>query len=359
MIANFWGDYHLVIFECHKCYERGMVRIFCGKKTIFLHIGMNETGTTSLQNTLYANRQILLENNLLYSETGLTNPETCHYKFSTWFGFRDINAGIMPKSDLSQELAELNAEIERSECSNIIISSECFVLPGNFEALESFLSQYQVRIIVYLRRHDDWWVSLYSQALKMVSNPPWPAGLTGYLDFNQQNCPRIGDYRALLDKWAEVFGGENLIVRPFEQEQNQPNLITDFLTAIGFSNLPAKIRHPEKLANLSLSYNATELLEIASKIKVTEKQCDKIKQFACAMKSSPSNQHWLSPEQRMRLIDKYQADYRYIAETYMNRAEGQLFHSATIEPDPDWRPPTQMGTVQAVNQILEILELAS
>lgn len=327
------------------------------KKTIILHIGMNKTGSTSLQDTLYANRKILLQNNLLYPNTGLKRPATCHYEFSGWFGFGHSNTGKMPKQNLSQELAKLNAEIKQSQCSNILISSEFFVLPGNFEAVKCFLSNFKVRIIVYLRRHDDWWVSLYSQAMKSVDNPPWPAGLTGYLDFYQQKFPRIGDYRVLLDKWAEVFGSENLIVRPFERAQNQPDLITDFMTAIGFADLPPKMSCPANPANLSLTYGATELLEISKKIDVTERQRNKINRYAFSMKDDSIGRHWLSPQQRIHLIAKYQADYAYIANKYMSRADGRLFVDISVQSDPEWRPPAQMNTVQAINKVLEVLAL--
>lgn len=50
------------------------------KKTIYLHIGIGKTGTSSIQKFLYLNRDKLLDDNTLYPLSGIQNY--AHFKLA-------------------------------------------------------------------------------------------------------------------------------------------------------------------------------------------------------------------------------------------------------------------------------------
>jgi hypothetical protein len=80
---------------------------------------------------------------------------------------------------------------------------------------------------VYLRRHNEGRESAYNQAVKMVAKPPWEQGFESYVNFRKRKTPKHGCYRELVDRWAKVSGKENIIVRPYERQQNKPNIVND------------------------------------------------------------------------------------------------------------------------------------
>ncbi|WP_271912223.1 hypothetical protein [Vreelandella alkaliphila] len=309
------------------------------KPEVVLHIGMNKTGTTALQSYLMRSSDLLARQGVLYPRTGLIGA--AHYGISATLGFCNSSAPKEWITSLKKIRRGLESEIT-SHTKQVIFSSEDFLLNKPFNKLKEFLEGYPVKIVVYLRRHDYWWLSGYAQAVKMKYLPPWQRGPYGFINFQRKKNVRYGDYRHLVDRWAEAFGHENIIVRPYEQEQNLPSLACDFLTAVGHKALLKHLPVMEHRDNVSLPARTIQLLDIFQRVEADV--TTRMALLEMAKQIAPGNADtdvidMVKPEFRAKLIDENQESYRYIAQKYLGRVDGQLFYEPLPVADSGWRLP--------------------
>ncbi len=206
---------------------------------IVLHIGLEKTGTTSIQAHCQRHAQALRAQGILYpSDLGPGN----HVDLATAFaafeltGDMRLRAGVGTEAELAsfgaQVVARLKRQVARARprcllLSNEHLSSRCY--GAEIGRLRDMLAGFSddVRVLVYLRRQDRAVLSLYSSYLKgqgtrdlahMAAGTPWL------------------DYRALLARWADAFGRDRLVVRRFPPPRG--SLIEDFSAAAGLPPLP-------------------------------------------------------------------------------------------------------------------------
>ncbi len=326
------------------------------KPTIYLHIGTNKTGTSFIQNILAANYSELLEHGILYPKAGLV--ESAHYGLSDALGFllnKGNNAGD-PKlsAKIKQQLLE---EINSNNPHIVIFSSENFILPKDFKLIKDFFAGFIVKIIVYLRRHDDWWESAYNQAVRMVVNPPWKIGVQAYLRFNKDKNPKFGDYRLLINRWAEAFGKENILVRPFETQQNQPTIIDDFFTTMQLEEIPAKLKIPPIKINQSLDDYTLSMIDALQRANINADLRLKMIEYVLSKVNYENKTKLINPKLRLRLINDNTAAYEYIAKEFLHRADGQLFYAPLPSIDEAWKPVRKPTPAEAIEMTIASLEI--
>lgn len=291
---------------------------------LYLHIGMNKTGSTSIQNYLSSNYEFFRKNGLLYPKAG--RAKHAHFGLSTALGFHN-KKDLPDEAKLNDLKQSLESEINDFKGS-IVLSSENFIKNKTLKQVEKFFRGYDVYVVIYLRRHDLWWESSYSQALKMVNNPPWNKGINNYIKFSKNRG--IGNYRSIVDKWSNVFGTEKVIVKPFEKSQIHNGLVKDFLETVGLINQNYLPDEPQ-LANSSLSLKAMELLEIIQRLDVSAKEKTDFVNFINANPKMKSKDSLLGIQQRIDIYEDNIEDYKYIAQTYLNRKDGILFNDVNFE----------------------------
>lgn len=335
------------------CYSRLDESIMTSGRKLYIHIGTNKTGTSTIQHFLSSHRKELADQGLLYPKAGCTGG--VHYEISRIVGF-DHGKQPAPEADRTALLKRFKAEVEKSRCETCVISSENFVLPKNVELVRDLFSEFDCRIVVYLRRHDHWWFSAYNQAVKMVVHPPWGRGFQGFLNFNRKKNPKFGNYRALLDRWEKVFGRENIIVRPYEQEQNQPNIIADFLRAIDCAELCSLSSNGEvPQVNRSLDHRSTFLIETFQRMEVDDDVRRLLIDYVMANAKAKSTQAFISPEIRRQIVDKESRQYEYIAREYLNRPDGILYFEPLPDPRETWTKPEYPTIVEVANIVAQVL----
>jgi hypothetical protein len=211
------------------------------KRTCFLHIGTEKTGTTSIQNFLAKNRPLLERQGILYPRS----PGNQNHKALTVYALREAKqGGIRRSSGVSRPeqvpkfrerlAAELDREIGDSGASIIIFSNEhlssrLLTIP-EIERVKKLCDNYaeRTKIIVYLRNQVDFLVSSFGTTIKTGSTRKFPFPLT-------PRRIRTMDYRALLEPWRKTFGRENLIARRFERAHFvEGDLLSDFAAQIPF-----------------------------------------------------------------------------------------------------------------------------
>lgn len=324
-------------------------------KTIYLHVGANKAGTTSIQRFLSKNSDWLAQKGVLYPEVGVY--DNAHYELSSCLRF-----GPNLPYDSKFSLSDLKLFIDRSGLDRVVLSSEFFMLNkfGDFQALKDFLSDYKVRIIIYLRRHDLWFESLYNQAVKTTRNPPWKKGVQSYLDFQLSRKNISFDYLDIVDRWANLFGKESVIIRPFERQQFFNNdLVSDFLEIIGVSS-KGRPSSPTDHSNASLSVRILDFVDSLNRVEGLSAHDKAIAiKIVGEMTKGDRKRFALSPDQRISLIRKFEASYEVLSRDYLGRTDGRLFYEAEPLPDPLWKPPEVMSLGQALGLFARLAKMFS
>lgn len=283
------------------------------KPIIYLHIGMNKTGSTSIQDYFFNNKDDFNIEGFCYPSAGL-NSKGIHYGLSDAFGFYNNKINNDQDQDSKNILEELLSEIDERKPRKVLISSEYFILDKNMSKLKEFFKEYEVKIVIFFRRHDFWEESRYQQGLKTMVNPPWDPGIENFLKFHSKRSSN--KYRYLVDKWALEFGSENIIVIPFEKQQNKPSLIETFLMRIDELSLYEKGNFKNRKLNTSLSFKACLLLEIFQRLEIDGTTRNKLISYAQTINRDEKKQTFLSNEMRRRVIEENQSDYEYIAKNF-------------------------------------------
>lgn len=182
---------------------------------IFLHIGLEKTGSTSIQHFLDSHAHDLAIHGFLYPQAGIVNHGQHNLAFAA--GFSTLSADIQVYRDLGVEL--------ESWPGQVLLSSENFSINGNKQnvaRLRDLLIPFaeETVILVYYRGQRDWLRSLY------IERKRW--GLDrDYDDFCRAVVPT---YEALPALWREQFGAKSVLTRGYQKGNN---VLADFTEVIG------------------------------------------------------------------------------------------------------------------------------
>ena len=245
------------------------------KEQVILHIGMPKTGTTQLQYSLGKSASLLEDWKILYPTTG------CYYaaggsnhKFLAW----DFMARLPPSGFVSKQMAahslncifgsvkELVRDVEASKCHTVILSSEYFFqaarYPTEVKRLKTLLLSIARRVVVvcYVREHLSWMASAYNQACKVaIKDMP---------SFESWAHENRYEYRLhpLLTAWANAFGKENIIVRPYVKGSLvDGDVVADFFSAAQLpQHLATRLQQPAR-ANSAISLRTAEAIRLINK----------------------------------------------------------------------------------------------
>ena len=221
------------------------------KKQVFVHIGTNKTGTSSIQHLLATNRDVLIDNNVCYPR--LLGDEAAHHQLYLW-----LSQSKKHKKELQHFLREIKP------FGKVILSSEALCDLRDPNSLKSLLKDWDVKIIMYLRDPVRYSLSWWQQDIQMGKRFEDPAS---YLRVKKRS------YLELVRRWENVFGRSNLRIRVYDREHlPQGDIVRDFkeLTEIdGMTNLvrlPWE-NNPSISGNLlyfKLIYNSLRLPEPSS-----------------------------------------------------------------------------------------------
>ncbi len=199
----------------------------------YLHIGTMKTGTSSIQDFLYINKERLKQQGYLYPTSikghwHLNDHNPFAYAMESYIECEHISDNM--------HLLALRDEIILEKLDKIIISTENiqFLLHSieSIEKLKKFLNTIgfkEIKIIVYVRNQADLFISMCSQSTK-------DNDIKEYISTPKQNekFQIICNHEKTIKNWSRVFGEDNLIVRIFDkQEFIERDLIRDFTCSIG------------------------------------------------------------------------------------------------------------------------------
>jgi len=235
-------------------------------KRLILHIGVENTASTYLQQTFANSRDALRDAGVLYPHAP---GDTNHIKLAV-FTLDDARgtdirmmAGVGSPEDAFALRAgffdELAREVSESSCETVLLSNEhCasrLIHEDEVRRLKDMLAPLAeaITVVVYLRRQDEAMLSMYSTAVR--------SGSSQRLSFPSADVIAARfDYEKLLQRWATVFGRENIVARLFNHLHNG-DILDDFAVAAA---LPEDIgwSEPETPLNTRLDAKQVEYLRI-------------------------------------------------------------------------------------------------
>ncbi|MCM1105439.1 MAG: aliphatic sulfonate ABC transporter substrate-binding protein [Blautia sp.] len=317
--------------------------------TLYLHIGTPKTATSSIQRFLQMNSKTLETLGFCFPPSPAKYPDknasrNAHFLIGKLYdkdGERDKEA---EKEARAAGMQQLHTCLQKF--GNVILSDEALWHASTYQKKTLFQElvadaqscQYQIKVIVYLRRQDQFLVSRWSQAVKatLAESLPFPE----YMEATLQKEKRIYDYAWKLKKLAKELGEENLIVRRFEpSDWKDGSILSDFLDCLGLPSV-SDFAFPEKFSNAGLRGNTCEIKRIINKDESfsTEEKTylgNILRQLSDASDSLyPSSM--LSVQETRELLQNYENGNDYIAKTYIG--DSRPLFSGQIEELPKWKP---------------------
>ncbi|GHF26360.1 hypothetical protein GCM10017044_21620 [Kordiimonas sediminis] len=225
-------------------------------KQCYLHIGATKTGTSSIQDSCFANRAILAEKGYFYPSQSAnhgfmasafrTHPE------KMWMHKAAGRKSIEEITAFNTEMMEkFENEVADTTAHTLLISSEFFPstdkekIPELYRYLNSLSDD--VKVVYYVRHPISHAVSSFQQGIK--------TGMDTFKDRRSFKFYAPG----VLKKFAAVFGKDNMIVREFDRDTlYRSDSVFDFCQIIGLADdIADQIKIPD--SNQSLSYEAVLL----------------------------------------------------------------------------------------------------
>lgn len=253
----------------------------------FIHIGTMKTGTTTIQNTLEANGDVLAQMDLCYLGWPMRKPERLQRQMK--------RRGAAGKS--------------------VIISDEgLWHYAGtprvDMKAIAKVLKAYDTRIIVYFRRPDQFLESWYYQGIKKDT------GQWQFSEFLASPVVRKAtNFRAKLKFFAKMFGRDNIIVRPFERSQLVGgDIFSDFLHAMGVEDRGFA---PEQAANVTPDPNTLMVFRMLRESGAVAHE-DLQQMFAGLSQTAVSAQKYriYTKEELARIAQTFRPVFRKIQDEY-------------------------------------------
>lgn len=200
------------------------------KPRLLLHIGMHKTGSTSLQRFFVRNRPILrmvgIDYPKAYDSKGNRLPKhnDLFHAISHEKDHGKPHPALGPSPDLVENLARKIAANRITVISAEGLSGEH---PAFSRAFAPLRDRFDIRVICFLRRQDDWAKSFYKQMVQsreVREARPFPDFLAA--ESTRQHL----NYAQLLGWWADALGDEAIQVEIYRPGTR---VLPDFLRAAG------------------------------------------------------------------------------------------------------------------------------
>tara|TARA_B100001093_G_scaffold490145_1_gene528933 strand:- start:5006 stop:6472 length:1467 start_codon:yes stop_codon:yes gene_type:complete len=229
--------------------------------TLYLHVGIPKTGTTSIQNFLNINKEILFNDSFIfYSHEKNGNFSSLPFIFSDsekldWI--KDHN-GIFSeeKKGMYKEkiLTNLINTISKFRDHDFIISSEHIFMiydeNDSLERLAKFLKEHfhEIKIIIYIRNQLEYMISSISTEIESSYLSKKEIKVDDIIQkfYTPKNCHDLF-YSTSISIFEDIFGKENIILNLFCLSGiDNNNLYRSFLNNLGLDD-HSKYSHPKNL----------------------------------------------------------------------------------------------------------------
>lgn len=303
-------------------------------KTLYVHIGTAKTGTTAIQGLCAESGEFLEKRGYAYPIFPYTYPHVhknrnAHFLFGTSGKMAEEEERLRFREGMEQ-IHELFKRVD-----NVILSEESLwtaSLRGRkslWEELkcESEMGGYQVKVVVYLRRQDQFLTSNWKQMIKSGNYNDSSLTWEAYLK-KRKKLTNL-DYYKNLERISSILGKENVIVRRFENGAFYGGSIyADFFHAIGIEGIE-ELEISQDVRNNSLTENECEIKRVLNGLPQMDENMNSIFRHMLLSISETSAAQYqcgmLSVDETNALLDQYEEDNNRIAIEYLGDTEHPMF----------------------------------
>lgn len=313
-------------------------------KTLYLHIGLPKTATTTIQNFLAINHSVLRQEGWLYPMAG--RQYLARHHLGNFF--RPEPLYWIQQVDPDACYRDLVAEVDASGCDNIVMSTESLYFTPDPSVIPPFFRDFRVVPVVFLRRQDEWLESAYREERKIGE-------LRSSIEKYYQHMRPVMDYAATLKKWQKAFPDEKIIVGVFQGSKEKLPVEQEFLRCIG-----AEIRatlQPAPRMNEAFSRDALEFyIGFTEKRRIGPKHAifkEVLSAYSKLNPDPPELQWFLPPAALKEIADAFEDGNSWVAKTFLS-SDRPLFEIAVPDIARPWKPYDGLSIAKAI-EIAEFL----
>lgn len=228
-----------------------------------LHIGLEKTGSTAIQEFLWINRHTLLDRHQTWTPDYLGRGSQWLLAVLAYNRSREdeltnnLGSPAARMAKLEEIRKKITYSVNHQPANLFCFSSEHLssrlTATEDIYRLKDFFSELfdDIEVVVYVREPIRMAISLQSTAVKLghgVFRLPEPSQIAATLDF-----------QAVIQRWESAFG-ERMRVRLYDERLSEFDVISDFQTLLGLSSsLSSEIIRPKRI-NPSLGWNQLRLM---------------------------------------------------------------------------------------------------
>jgi glycosyltransferase involved in cell wall biosynthesis len=313
---------------------------------LYIHIGLHKTGTTAIQTFLCYNRNILLNKGIYYPEVPDNDPAPLQQRYLITLIRQNKKAEFI---DFFKQSV--------SKVSNVVISSECFLEEESFikwfEALKLMFDN--IKIIVYVRRQDEWVESVYKFYIRYHGsrvNIKFDEWVNGFLN-NRTIWYYNLHWNELIKNLAGAFRDENIIVKLYHRDKfYMGSLYNDFMRILNIQNFEGFTNYHDDKINVRIrNRNECEFYRISNPFFTRQEQSVLISHIHNYFEDD--THPLLSPEDRQRIMNYVQESNEKLGDIYFN-GNKNIFRELNLEEYKDWKPYKGLSK-KFINKILKHL----
>ncbi|MCC8138022.1 MAG: hypothetical protein LIO76_08180 [Clostridiales bacterium] len=331
-------------------------------KTLYVHAGTPKTATSSLQMFCLINRRLFHKYGYAFPLIFPKHPDASIQRnahFLVDSSPRYDKAGRLEKENddtpkkqplREKRLANGWKTVHRAfqKYDNVILTDESLWIsfgynqqnPLDILCEDARANHYRIKVIVYLRRQDQFLISRWNQFVKHNS---CCQTFREYLDEVLTRWPLIADYAESLDHIARKIGKENVIVRRFEPSSwKSGSIYADFLDALGI-DADAAFRHPKNEVNTGLTLNYAEIQRQINLNPDIPKDRKEFLGYYLRKSSDSVPEHTeyglFSTDEAQKFLAGYEDGNTRIAREYLGE-DGPLF-SGPVKAAKKWQPDNE------------------
>jgi hypothetical protein len=290
-------------------------------KSLVLHIGANKTGSSAIQTFLRLNSDVLprFEIKVAASDMSLEGAVSGDQVFFIQSLLDNIKTG---RNTLDKRLKQLMGRIPNG--STLLLSAENLANPNESPRLfAGAVKDYDVRLILYIRRQDEYLLSTWQQWNSKLTDDFWAWVLSV--------VGQLGNWRLCLQNWEQVIPREQITVRIYERARLvDHDVVADFIDALGLSDHKSEFKLPGKLVNPSYSEAVLDFVKGNRALfkNVHDNEFYRILGLLTGDKFvRNSRESVITHKQRTALLSRYAVSNTWIQTNYFPESEGDLFAS--------------------------------
>jgi hypothetical protein len=225
-------------------------------KKLIVHIGTSKAGSSTIQRFLTVNQKSLADNCALWIADGEMNLGNDKQGFPIGYFeklFQQVEPTKRPYA-LAETWQQFARIMERFGKTTAVVSAECISNRAEYaEFFRSATTHFQINVIAYIRRQDEWIASAWKQ---------WPMKSGISLEDYARQCMAAKSPRFLdvFESWKRIADPENIRIKPLSDRFLHPQgLAKDFAETAGIQH--GSLDYEMPVVNSTFDYSILSILQ--------------------------------------------------------------------------------------------------